>query len=139
MDKWEKRCKDKCREIVMQDGRCQNCGDGGHRKHDQHHGLFKSSLRYKMTPFLWYDPTLQFCLCTDHHLWTDDAPHQDQAAFEDRMAVCCPHKAKRLIEVNSKPVAPVIDPRIIDWELVYENLVEHGRPLGNEIFEELTK
>jgi len=34
-------------------------------------------------------------------------------------------------------VPPVIDPRIIDWEKVHAHLVEHGRPLGNEILEGL--
>ncbi|HDZ37282.1 MAG TPA: hypothetical protein ENH62_03175 [Marinobacter sp.] len=137
MNKWENRCKKKCREIVMQGGRCENCGDGGHRKHDQHHGLFKTSQRYILNPFLRYDPTLQFCLCNDCHLHTDDAPHRDQAAFVERMIICCPHRVQRLLELYSKPVPPVIDPRIIDWKKVHANLVEHGRPLGNEILEGL--
>lgn len=138
MDKWERKCKDLCRDIVMQGGVCENCG-ASHRKLDQHHGLFKSSQRYKLNPFLWYDPTLQFCLCTHDHLYALDAPHHDQATFERRMAIRAPDKAERLTEVNSKPMPPPIDARIIDWKLVYEHLVEHGRPLGNEIFLELTK
>ncbi len=96
---WQTRCEKKCREIVMQGGACENCGRED-KKLDQHHGLFKSSQRYIANPFLRYDPTLQFCLCIDHHLWTDDSPHQDQAAFERRMAIRTPDKAKRLLEVN---------------------------------------
>lgn len=139
MYKWEKKCKELCREIVMQGGVCENCGHGD-KKLDQHHGLFKSSQRYKLNPFLWYDPTVQFCLCYDLcHQHGPDAPHVDQARFEDRMAIRTPNKVKRLTAVNSKPLPPPIDPRIIDWEKVYGNLLEHGRPLGNEICEELTK
>ncbi len=138
MDKWEKKCKELCRDIVMQVGYCEACGQSD-RKLDQHHGLFKSSQRYILNPFIWHDPTLQFCLCAICHLHSDDAPHRDQGAFEDRMAIRNRDKVKRLTAVNRKPMLPPIDPRIIDWKLVYEHLVEFGRPLGNEIFQELVK
>ena len=132
MNRFEKRCKKKCREIVRQGGYCENCGDPT-KDWDLHHGLFKSSQRYRLNPFLWYDPSLQFRLCNRCHLHADDAPHKDQAAFERRMAIRTPDKAKRLREVNSKPVPPVIDQRLINWEKVFMSIEQHGRPIGNEI------
>lgn len=133
MNKYEKRCKKLCREIVMKGGRCENCGTRD-KKLDQHHGILKTSQRSILNPFVWYDPTLQFCLCYEPcHQYGPDAPHVDQARFEARMAVCCPDKAKRLREVNSKPVPPCIDPRLVNWEKVFRSIELHGRPLGNEI------
>ena len=117
MNRLETKCKRKCRAIVMQVGVCERHG-ATNRKLDQHHGLFKSSQRYILNPFLWYDPTLQFCLCNDCHLYAKDAPHKDWAAFLVQMAIWTPDKVKLLRAVNSKPVPPPIDPRIIDWKLV---------------------
>ena len=139
MRKWEQKCKDLCRKLVMQGRFCDKCGNtyrmGGCDKLNQHHGLLKSNQRYKLNPFFWYDPTLQFCICGYCHLQSPDAPHVSQERFEDAMMARVPDKIKRLREANTGPLPPTIDARIIDWKWVYANLVIHGRPVGNEILE----
>ncbi len=131
MNKWERKCKANCRELVMKPY-CEACGKTN-RILSQHHGLFKSSPRYKLNPFLRYDHTLQFCLCGDCHLYATSAPHFDQGQFEARMATKTPEKVKRLQEIKQGPLPPATDARFIDWEKVYGNLVKFGKPLGNEI------
>lgn len=132
MKKWERKCKELCRELVMKTF-CEKCGNSD-KKLDQHHGLLKSSQRYKLNPFFWYDPTLQFCLCcAPCHLCGPESPHVNAKMFMAVMSVQTPDKAHRLREVNSGPLPPVIDARFVDWKMVYENLVKHGRPVGNEI------
>ena len=133
MRKWEQKCKDLCREIVIADPWCEKCGLA--RQLEQHHGLFKSSQRYKLNAFFWYDPTLQFRLCDECHKYDIDAPHCDQERFEETMRLRDPEKVKRLRDVSTGPLPPTIAARIIDWETVYGNLVIHGRPVGNEILE----
>lgn len=139
MRKWEKKCKDLCRELVMRkSGKRQWCQMCGHPRFnvEQHHGLLKSGQRYKLNPFYWYDPTLQFCLCPECHKGNKDAPHVNQAAFEAEMLLVDPEKIQALQELKQGPLIQ-IDARTIDWEKVYASLEEYGRPLGIEIYEEL--
>ena len=88
-----------------------------------------------MNPFLWYDPTIRFCLCETCHLYDSTAAHVKPDAFLDSMAAINPEKITRLRELTSKPVPQGIDPRTIDWQQVYSNIEENGRPVGDEIFE----
>ena len=139
MPNWQLRCEKRCRKIVMRNPFCEKCGLSRSRL-ALHHGILQSSQRYILNPFLWYDPTIQFCLCETCHLYGPDAPHAPhggQDAFEKAMGRIDPLKIERLREVNSKPIltGKGIDPRKIDWEKVYGNIEQHGRPIGNEIFE----
>ena len=134
MEKWERKCKEYCRKLVMKSF-CERCGNSiASSWLQQHHGLFKSSQRYKINPFYRYDPTIQFCLCMDCHLHRKEAPHVNQDKFEQAMGTINRDKIQRLRAVNIGPLSPAIDDRIIDWHQVYVNLIKFGRPLGNEIF-----
>ena len=131
---WRARCEKLCRKKVMRNPWCERCG----LKRSAlapHHGIFKSDQRYILNPFLQVDPTIQFCLCDTCHRYNADAPHVDPDAFLEKMGAINPLKVTRLREITEKPVPPGIDPRIIDWEKVHANIVEHGRPLGDEILE----
>ncbi len=131
---WQKRCEALSHKIVMRNPWCERCGLNKSGVSD-HHGIFKTDQRYIANPFLWYDPTIRFCLCDTHHLYDSAAPHVDQEAFERVMIERYPDKIKRLREILNAPVPDGIDPRIIDWEQVYANIEEFGRPSGDEIFE----
>ena len=115
---------------------CERCGLAKSKLAD-HHGLFKTSQIYIANPFLHVDPTIRFCLCDTCHLYASESPHVDQEAFLRSMAMATPLKVQRLREITEKPVPPRIDPRVIDWEKVHAHIVKHGRPLQNEILEEL--
>ena len=136
MANWRLRCEKLCHEIVMRNPFCEKCGLKRSMLAD-HHGIFRTDQRYILNPFLQVDPTIRFCLCDTCHRYNSAAPHNDQEAFEVSMATINPLKIARLREITSKPVlaGKGIDPRIIDWEAVYGNIKEHGRPLQNEILE----
>lgn len=134
MDKWEKKCRALCREKVMSPLVCEMCRSVF--RSEQHHGMMKSDQRYTLNPFYWYDPTLQFRLCPTCHKHRPCAPHVNQQAFEAKMMDKTPVKIQTLQALKQGPLIK-IDARTIDWKKVYANLLEHGKPLGNEIFEEL--
>ncbi len=136
MDKWQKKCRAACRELVMGVGVCEACRIKSWGL-QQHHGLMKSSQRYKLNPLYWYDPSLQFCLCADCHEYETWAPHVSQNEFEH---VMIPHANEKIQTLRALRQGPLIriDARTIDWEKMHASLVEHGRPLGNEIYQELT-
>lgn len=116
-----------CRQIVMV-GYCEMCGIG--MRLEQHHGLFRSSQRYKLNPYYRYDPELQFCLCDECHKYSAVAPHVDGAAFLQKMKTMggvVPYRGHRAfkayrIEAISQGPLVVVSDREVDWDEVYADL-----------------
>ena len=101
MDKWEKKCKELCREIVMSVGHCESSGKTFGL--EQHHGLFKSSQRLKLNRELKYDPDLQFCLNDESHRENPDSSHKDNDKFLASMIKAggrTKYKARKIQKVN---------------------------------------
>ena len=119
MDKWERKCKELCHEIVMSVGHCEACGSTVNL--EQHHGIFLSNQRLKLNPELKYDPDLQFCLCADSHKYRPYSPHVDNDSFLQKMTDRGGHqkyKAQKIIQTKQGELI-LKDP---DYERIYLEL-----------------
>ena len=117
----EKRCKDECRRQVAVVGSCEMCDC---RIGEQHHGLFKSSQRYKLNPLYRYDPDLQFYLCDKCHKYNSSAPHVNNDAFLRNMRAKGGVRAYKAYRIEAVSIGPLIkiDARTVDWKQVYEEM-----------------
>lgn len=103
----------------MHKGRCETCKDNLNT--EEHHGIFKSSQRYKLNPYVWYDPDLQFELCDMCHKYKSSAPHSNNNAFLKFMAEKTPDKVAKIRALTTGPLIN-IDVRTMDWKEVYKEL-----------------
>ncbi len=105
----------------MLKGRCEVCGKTWDT--EQHHGIFKSSQRYKLNPHVWYNPDLQFELCDQCHKYKSSAPHVNNDAFLKFMDKKNSDKVNKIIILTTGPLIN-IDSRCFNWEEVYKQLQE---------------
>ena len=119
----EEKCKKECRRVVIEQagGVCEMCDKA---IGEQHHGVFRSSQRYKLNAEIRYDPDLQFCLCADDHKYAKKAPHVDNEAFLRAMREKGGTRAYKAYKVEAVCIGPlkIKDNREIDFEAMLAEL-----------------